>query len=126
MVNFHHNQIVHQEQLVKSVITSASQIIIPEYIINVLDTPARIDPIMQGLLCKISLMSRSLHKSNRTSKPKHIYADTAPTPKQAPLTPLLTNSPVLFVRPASIMLENLPIILSGISQKSSQVSADYA
>jgi len=41
-------------------------------------------------------MSRSLHKSNKTSKPKRIYTDTPPTPKQTPLTLLLTNSPVLI------------------------------
>jgi len=42
LVNLYHNQILHQ-QLAESVIANASQIIIPQHIINVPDIPAKLN-----------------------------------------------------------------------------------
>jgi len=68
LVNYHHSQIVNQEQLAESVITNASHIIIPEHITNVPDIPVKIESAIQGLLCESSLLSRTIRK--RSSKNK--------------------------------------------------------
>ena len=67
LVQYHHGQIAHQEQLSETVITNASQMIIPEHIVNVPDIPERIESAIQDL-CETSLISKHLKKRSSTSK----------------------------------------------------------
>ena len=75
LAKYHHDKIVHQEQLAEGVITDASQLIIPQHILNVLDIPVQIESTIHGLPCKSSLLSTTLH--NRTSKGKSTIAKQA-------------------------------------------------
>ena len=68
LVNYHHSQIVHKEQLAESVITNASQLIIPEYIVNVPDIPVKIESATQDLLCEMSVVSKHLQKRSSSLK----------------------------------------------------------
>ena len=63
LAKFHHDQIVHQEQLAEGVITDASHLIMPEHILNVPDIPVQIESTIQGLICESSLPSTTLHKN---------------------------------------------------------------
>ena len=83
LAKFHHDQIVHQEQLAEGVITDASHLIIPEHILNVPDIPAQIESTIQGLLCESSLLSTTLRK--RTSKGKSSTAKRAKITKTIPI-----------------------------------------
>ena len=62
LAKYHHDQIVHQRLLAESVITDTSHLIIPEHITNIPDIPIQIESTIQGLLCKSSLLLRSLCK----------------------------------------------------------------
>ena len=94
MYQFHHDQIVHQEQLAEGVITGASHLIVPEHILNVPDIPAQIESTIQGLLCELSLLSTTLCK--RTSKGKSSttklakITKTTPTPQS--FSPILSEA----------------------------------
>ena len=68
LVNYHHSQIVHKEQLAESVITNVSQPIIPEYIVNVPDILVKIKSAIQDLLCEMSLVSKHLQKWSSSLK----------------------------------------------------------
>ena len=86
LTKYHHDQIVHQEQLAEGVITDASQLIIPEHIMNVPDIPVQIESTIHGLLCESSLLSTTLRK--RISKGKSTIA------KQAKITTIPPSIPI--------------------------------
>lgn len=89
LVNYHHDQIIRKEQLAESVITEATQIILPEYITSVPDIPTRIESSIQSLLCEITLSSKNFRKrssnnNKKTPKPKKAKTNKQQTPPPTP------------------------------------------
>ena len=64
LVNHHQSQIAELEQLAEETITNGNQIVLPEFITEVPDTPERIENAIQELLCEITLTSRRLRKGH--------------------------------------------------------------
>jgi len=98
LVQHHQSKIVQQEQQAELIITDASQIIIPEYIVNIPDIAAKIEAAIEGLLCEVSLMNRTPRKgSNNNNKdlphPKHLKKIPSPHPPLK-LLPLHQKTPI--------------------------------
>ena len=62
LINYHQVQIVELKQLAEETITNGNQIVLPEFITEVPNTPARIKNAIQDLLCEITLTNKRLRK----------------------------------------------------------------
>ena len=55
LVNFHRDQVVHQQQLAETLISNVNHLLIPEYITDVPDITSRIESAVDDLMCETSL-----------------------------------------------------------------------
>ena len=83
LINYHQGQIVELEQLAEETITNGNQIVLPEFITEVPDTPARIENAIQDLLCEITLTNKRLRKRPPSKT-------TTSASKKAKKTPTIT------------------------------------
>ena len=84
LVNHHQSQIAELEQLAEETITNGNQIVLPEFITEVPDTPERIENAIQELLCEITVTSRRLRKRPPTSTTPRASKKAKPVDKKPP------------------------------------------
>lgn len=83
LINHHQGQIAELQQLAEETVTNDNQIVLPEYITKIPDTPVRIENAIQDLLCKITLTNKRLRKNHQLSP--------SLVPRWKPLKPIKEN-----------------------------------
>ena len=97
LINYHQSQIAEFELLAEETITNGNQIVLPEFIAEVPDTPERIENAIQELLCEISLTSRRLRKRPPISTTPRASKKAKPDEKK----PLAKNGNILLGEPST-------------------------
>ena len=100
LIKYRQGQIAKLEQLAEERITNSNQIVLPEFITEVPDTPARIENAIQDLFCEITLTNKRLRKrppskttSSASKKGKKTPTITANIQHDEPSTSNATSPP---------------------------------